>query len=132
METREIKEHNCRQCKHEFLGRCLHQCHYGKDVSVGSRVCPMFVDTRKPEEVIFSNMTLGQVENYLKEYFYTIDFVDSFTRRQLQTIMEKLFPNLAHYNKAGRAFTHMCKRRMVTHIEFYIKLHNLNCKVKSK
>lgn len=88
----------------------------------------MFIDGRSPEKISFKTMTVRQVENYLKEYFYIRDFGNDFTRPQLREILEKLYPHTVEDNIAGRAFVSMCKGRMVKHIEFYIKLHNLRCK----
>lgn len=119
------EEHNCRQCKNERFGRCYAFLFYGKDVSMTDEICPMFIDDRSPEKVTFKTLTLGQIENYLKEYFYIRDFYNDFTRPQLREILEKLYPFQANKNK--RAFSNMCKKRMVKHIKFYIELHNLKC-----
>lgn len=121
-------EHNCRQCKNEWLGRCFRDYNYGKDVSVTDEICPCFIDGRNPGEVTFD--TVGQLENYLREFFYVMDFQTEFTRPQLRCMLMLLFPHTVKENNANRAFSNMCKKRMVKHIEFYIKLHNLNCKVK--
>ena len=68
--------------------------------------------------------TLGQLENYLRENFYKKDFVEMFTRKQLAIMLKMLYPYADKQNKL--AFTNMFKKRMVKHIEFYIRLHNLN------
>ena len=57
-------EYTCRQCKHEFLGRCVSPYQYSKDVSVQDEICLLFVDARSPDKVTFD--TLGQLENYLR------------------------------------------------------------------
>lgn len=117
------KNHNCRQCKSEWLGRCMNSVYYGRDVSMAEEICPMFIDGRAPENITFD--TVGQLENYLRESFYTMDFCSTFTRPQLKSMLELLYQHTVKQNPSGRAFSHMCKTRMVKHIEFYIKLHNL-------
>ncbi len=118
--------HNCWQCTASCTGRCFNGINYGLDISTEDKVCLEFTDGRKPSEVTF--YTVGQLKNYLREYFYKRDFVNDFTRKQLVCMLEKLYPYQVKQNTAGRAFKNMCKRRMVLHIEFYIKTHNLKCK----
>lgn len=120
-------EHNCRQCKNEWLGRCFSAYKYGEDVSVTEEICPCFVDGRNPKEVTFD--TVGQLENYLREFFYVLDFCNSFTRPQLSYMLKMLYPHTVNENSTNKAFSNMCKKRMVKHIEFYIKLHDLKCKM---
>ena len=116
--------HNCWQCKYSWLGRCMHGINYGLAIDE-ERICLEFTDGRHPSKVTFK--TIGQLRNYLKEYFYKRDFVNEFTRKQLVNMLEMLYPYQVEQNKAGRAFKNMCKKRMVNHIEFYIKTHNLKC-----
>lgn len=119
-------EHNCRQCKNEWLGRCFSYCNYGRVVSVNDEICPCFIDGRNPKEVTF--VTVWQLENYLREFFYVRDFCQDFTRLQLKNILRLLYPHIVKENGDNRVFSNMCKKRMIKHIEFYIKLHNLKCK----
>lgn len=118
--------HNCWQCKSSCTGRCFNGINYGLDISTQNTVCLEFTDARKPSEVTFR--TVGQLKNYLREYFYKRDFVNDFTRKQLVNMLEMLYPYQVKQNTAGRAFKKMCKKRMVNHIEFYVKSHNLQCK----
>lgn len=37
--THEMNMHNCQLCRNECLGRCHHDKHYGKDVSVNNVPC---------------------------------------------------------------------------------------------
>ena len=120
--------HNCWQCKYSWLGRCMHDINCGLDISTKETVCLNFTDGREPSKVTFK--TVGQLKNYLRAYFYKRDFVNDFTRKQLVNMLEMLYPYQVEQNKAGRAFKSMCKKRMVSHIEFYIKTHNLNCETK--
>lgn len=119
-------EHNCWQCKNENLGKCFGSHCYGRNVYLDDNICPSFVDDRNPKEVTFD--TIGQIENYLEEYFYMKDFKNIFTRPQLMKMLKLLYPYQESSNMSGLAFSSMCKGRMVKHIEFYIKLHNLKCK----
>lgn len=111
--------HNCWQCKHSWLGRCHHSVNYGLDISTEERVCLEFTDGREPSRVTFK--TVGQLKNYLRAYFYKRDFVEEFTRKQLSNMLNILYK----HQYFGMSMT---KSRMVKHIEFYIKLHNLRCK----
>lgn len=117
--------HNCRQCAKEWLGRCFGEMFYGKDVSVNDNICTEFIDGRSPDKVTFD--TLGQLENYLRENFYSMDFCKQFTRPKLRIMLMLLYPHTVKDNSAGIAFSNMCKTRMVKHIEFYINLHGLKC-----
>lgn len=118
--------HNCRQCYYEKLGRCFHSQHYGDDVSITEEICNEFIDARYPERIDFSTLTVGMIKNYIYAYFTERDFVTNHTRKQLRCILEKLYPYAVKENSAGLAFTSMCKKRMVDHIEFYMKLHEKN------
>lgn len=40
--THEMNMHNCLLCKNEWLGRCCHEKHYGKDVSVDNEPCDSY------------------------------------------------------------------------------------------
>lgn len=102
------KEHNCRQCKNEGLGRCFGTYNYGEDVSVTDEICSCFIDGRNPKEVMFD--TVWQLENYLREFFYVIDFYNSFTRSQLRRMLKMLYPHTVKENSANRAFSNMCKK----------------------
>lgn len=117
--------HNCWQCKHSWLGRCMNYVNYGLDISVKETICLEFTDGRHPSEVTFK--TVGQLHNYLKAYFYKRDFVNEFTRRQLSNMLNILYKYHQQHIYFGMSMT---KSRMVKHIEFYIKLHNLNCETK--
>ena len=119
--------HNCWQCKFSWLGRCICDSNYGLAIDE-ERICLEFTDGRNPSEVTFK--TVGQLKNYLRAYFYKRDFVNEFTRKQLVNMLEMLYPHQVKQNTAGRAFKKMCKKRMVAHIELYIKLHNLKCETK--
>lgn len=110
--------HNCWQCKNSWLGRCFHSINYGLDISTKETVCLEFIDGRLPSDVTFK--TVGQLHNYLKAYFYKRDFVNEFTRRQLSNMLNILYK----YRYFGMSMT---KKRMVAHIEFYIKTHNIKC-----
>ena len=110
--------HDCIQCYHHKY------CPIYPDKYKPNQVCLNFVDGREPNEVTFS--TLGQLENYLREFFYVIDFEDMYTRKQLAVMLRMLFPYL--YERDEKAFSSMCKGRMVKHIEFYIQLRGLYCK----
>lgn len=114
--------HNCWQCKYSWLGRCMGDCNYGMAID-DEHICLEFVDARHPSKVTFT--TVGQLEKYLKVYFHQKDFVNEFTRKQLVQMLEMLYPYQVKQNRAGRAFKNMCKKRMVNHIEFYMKLHSL-------
>lgn len=37
--THGMNMHNCQLCRNEWLGRCYHKKHYGKDVSVDNEPC---------------------------------------------------------------------------------------------
>lgn len=117
--------HNCWQCRYSWLGRCMHGVNYGLDISAEEVICLEFTDGRNPSEVTFK--TVGQLKNYLRAYFYKKDFVKEFTRKQLVQMLEMLYPLQVKQNTVDRAFKNMCKKRMVAHIEFYIKLHDLKC-----
>lgn len=65
--------------------------------------------------------TLGQLKDYLRENFYSTDFINLHTRPQLVEILKLLYPKTNF--KRG-----MCKERQCKHIEFWLKLHNVNCK----
>ena len=116
--------HNCWQCKYSWIGRCMNGVNYGLAIDE-ERICLEFTDGRNPKEVTFK--TVGQLKNYLRAYFYKRDFVNEFTRKQLVNMLEMLYPYQVKQNTAGRAFKNMCKKRMIAHIEFYIKTHNLKC-----
>lgn len=121
-------KYTCQQCRLEYLGRCFCPNNHGNDVSMKNEICPYFVNGLEPHSVTFE--TVMQLENYLKEFFYTMDFCSEFTRKQLKQILDLLFPHMMKENGADKSFSNMCKKRMVHHIEFYIKLHHLKCKRK--
>lgn len=124
--SRKCKEHNCRQCARERVGRCFSSYNYGLDVFCIDEICLDFVDGRSPDKVTFE--TLGELKNYIREYFYCRDFAEVHTRKQLVNMLNMLYPHYGRDNYTGRQFTSMCKKRMVSHIEFYIKIHGLKCK----
>lgn len=114
----------CEQCIHEYLGKyCIYE--FEEDISIINEICPCFININ-PLEIKFD--TLWQLESYLREYFYTTDFYNNLTRPKLKNMLEFLYPHIVKQNYANRAFSNMCKKRMIKHIEFYIKLHGLKCK----
>lgn len=68
--------------------------------------------------------------NYLKKEFYTTDFINMHTRKQLAQILQILEPhtvNQLHECCRHLAFTNMCKKRQRQHIDNWMKLHNVKC-----
>jgi len=74
----EAHGHVCERCKYERMNRCVHFAHYDQDLSIGNDACQEFVDAGPTEIVNFDNLTLGQIENYLKEYFLCEGFCKQF------------------------------------------------------
>lgn len=72
--------------------------------------------------------TLGRLIDYIKENFYTTDFKESHTRKQLGYMLNMLYPFQKVRFAHSQPFSTMCKRRAVEHIEFYIHLHKIRCK----
>jgi hypothetical protein len=81
------------------MGRCFNSLNYGLDISTEERVCLEFIDGRNPSEVIF--YTVGQLQNYLREYFYKRDFVNDFTRKQLVSILQNGWTTMCFLNPSG-------------------------------
>lgn len=113
---------NCSNCHWNVFDRCTNSYHCGEKVS-SNMICSAYTYEGNLSEIRFD--TLGQLENYLRENFYRKDFVTVFTRKQLSMMLKMLYPYADRQNLTGRAFTSMCKKRMVKHIEFYVKLHDL-------
>lgn len=72
-----------------------------------------------------NKMTYWELIDYLKENFYTTDFIGDHTRKQFVTILSKLIP----HNKWK---TGMCKSRQFTHVEYFLKLHSIGCRMCQK
>lgn len=73
--------------------------------------------------------THNQVVDYLRDNFYTTDFINNHTRKQIAEMLRILNPYQGkQYTCPERAFTSMCKKRQCKHIEFWLKLHNIKCK----
>ena len=73
--------------------------------------------------------THNQVVDYLRDNFYTTNFINNHTRKQIAEMLRILKPYQGkQYLCPERAFTSMCKKRQCKHIEFWLKLHNIKCK----
>lgn len=71
----------------------------------------------------------NQVVDYLRNNFYTTDFINNHTRKQLAEILQIISPYQGKQLYTPKlAFTNMCKKRACKHIDFYLKLHNIKCK----
>ena len=46
-----MNRHNCQLCKYEFLGRCLYENNYGKDVSLENEPCSNYKFAGSPERL---------------------------------------------------------------------------------
>lgn len=68
--------------------------------------------------------TKGLLENYLGGWFDADMFYRKFTRKELRDMLRLLYSFQVERNP--RAFCSMCKRRMISHIEFYVKAHRLD------
>ena len=68
--------------------------------------------------------TKGLLENYLGGWFDADSFYNNFTRKELRNMLVMLYPFQAKENP--RAFSNMCKNRMIKHIEFYMNIHVMN------
>lgn len=68
--------------------------------------------------------TLNQVEQFIKFWMPRIDFVTTYSRKQLAEILRLLYPWKKPVSELAQPpFSDMCKRRMVKHIENYMNLH---------
>jgi hypothetical protein len=65
--------------------------------------------------------TFNKLISYLEDNLYTTDFINLHTRPELVEILKLLYPKTNF--KRG-----MCKVRQVKHIEFWLNLHNRECK----
>lgn len=73
--------------------------------------------------------THNKVVDYLKNNFYTTDFINNHTRKQIAEMLRILYPyNEKQLCTPKLAFSNMCKKRQCNHIEFWLKLHNIKCK----
>lgn len=121
----EDQYHSHHQCIHYGKNKtCRHPYCQNVNLHEPNRVCPYFVQTYNPRHVTFQNR--NQLEKFLSAWFFRKDFRRDFTRKQLKSMLDILYPHVSKGNP--RSFSHMCKDRMVKHIEFHIKLHRLNCR----
>lgn len=59
--------------------------------------------------------------DFLIANFYTCDFAEKYTRKELAYMLSLLEPQA--YKTSDTPFCSMCKKRMCTHIDFYLKVH---------
>ena len=72
--------------------------------------------------------THNQVVDYLKDNFYTTDFINNHTRKQIAEMLRILKPYEGKQLYVLEfAFSHMCKKRQCKHIDFWLRLHNIKC-----
>lgn len=73
--------------------------------------------------------THNKVVDYLRDNFYTTDFINNHTRKQLAEMLRIINPSEGKdLYVPEMAFTNVCKKRACKHIEFYLNLHNIKCK----
>lgn len=65
--------------------------------------------------------THNQCVAYLIENFYSDDFINNHTRKELAYILSIIEKHTL--KDSPYAFRSMCKKRMCEHIDFYLKIH---------
>ena len=69
----------------------------------------------------FTKMSYFKLVDYLIDSFYSTDFINDHTRKELSSILRRIKPHETSQSKT--AFNSMCKQRMCYHIEFFINVH---------
>ena len=78
-------------------------------------------------------MRLWDLEDYLVNNFYKDDFINNHTRKDLGEILRRLMPHMTKHT-CYPAFSQgsCCKKRMCSHIEFYINLHMQGARLRTQ